>query len=448
VKFDKGSPTVYLTIFLVSLVLKLFLGWLLPLVPDEAYYWVWSHHRQWSYFDHPPMVAWLMSLGQFFETYGSAVRWPSIAMGHATFFIWFFIARDFLSDRHLFWFTMIFLANPFLGPGSLLVTPDIPLLFFWSLGVLLLLRIHSTPQLGYFLLYGAVAGLGFCSKYHMALQGSIALLSIFLNKKLRRGYWVHVAMAVLTAAVFALPVLLWNYNHDWPSFKFQVGQRLQGRAWNPEWTWTFLAGQVAVFLPYVLWSAYRRIPKTSGLLLLWLMTLPLPLFFLLSFKTRIEGNWTIAAVPAVLLLAVYNTHRMRWLAGTAVLHLAIFIGLLVQIYRPWLPGLAANRIKTGDFFRFRDVIERIGEYDPVFASSYQMASKIYFDTKRPTFKLAGLNRIDFFDFRPESIPRESPYFVVVPTATSLPSWAESAGHRVASRRQLTVDYDLIEVLRP
>ena len=31
-----------------------------PLVPDEAYYWVWSRHLAGGYFDHPPVVAYMI----------------------------------------------------------------------------------------------------------------------------------------------------------------------------------------------------------------------------------------------------------------------------------------------------------------------------------------------------------------------------------------------------
>ncbi|MBD3801512.1 MAG: glycosyltransferase family 39 protein, partial [Campylobacterales bacterium] len=34
----------------------------LPLHGDEAYYWLWSHHLQAGYYDHPPMIAFLIAL--------------------------------------------------------------------------------------------------------------------------------------------------------------------------------------------------------------------------------------------------------------------------------------------------------------------------------------------------------------------------------------------------
>ncbi|MDO7619948.1 MAG: 4-amino-4-deoxy-L-arabinose transferase, partial [Flavobacteriaceae bacterium] len=36
------------------------------LIYDEAYYWYFSKQLDWGYFDHPPMVAAMIALGQLF----------------------------------------------------------------------------------------------------------------------------------------------------------------------------------------------------------------------------------------------------------------------------------------------------------------------------------------------------------------------------------------------
>lgn len=45
----------------VSLLHALY-NFFLPFYPDEAYYWLWSRHLDFSYYDHPPMVAYLIRL--------------------------------------------------------------------------------------------------------------------------------------------------------------------------------------------------------------------------------------------------------------------------------------------------------------------------------------------------------------------------------------------------
>ena len=36
------------------------------LIFDEAYYWYYAQNPSWGYFDHPPMVAWMIALGTWF----------------------------------------------------------------------------------------------------------------------------------------------------------------------------------------------------------------------------------------------------------------------------------------------------------------------------------------------------------------------------------------------
>jgi hypothetical protein len=60
--------------FVLALTLwRAYTGATLPLHPDEAYYWLWSRHLALSYFDHPPMIAYLIKLSTVFSQ--SAVFW-------------------------------------------------------------------------------------------------------------------------------------------------------------------------------------------------------------------------------------------------------------------------------------------------------------------------------------------------------------------------------------
>ena len=63
--------------------LRLWLALWVPLGDDEGYYWVWSRHLAASYYDHPPMVAWLVALST--HVLGSslvALRLPFVACGY------------------------------------------------------------------------------------------------------------------------------------------------------------------------------------------------------------------------------------------------------------------------------------------------------------------------------------------------------------------------------
>ena len=46
--------------------LRILAAFLIDLAPQETYYWNYAEHPALSYFDHPPMIAWIIGAGQFF----------------------------------------------------------------------------------------------------------------------------------------------------------------------------------------------------------------------------------------------------------------------------------------------------------------------------------------------------------------------------------------------
>ena len=54
-----------LVVLAVALLRVAYLAWTCPLdlAPDEAHYWDWSRHLDWSYYSKGPLVAWLIRAG-------------------------------------------------------------------------------------------------------------------------------------------------------------------------------------------------------------------------------------------------------------------------------------------------------------------------------------------------------------------------------------------------
>ena len=140
-------------IFWLSLVVKLVLATLIPLTNDEAYYWVWSQHMQWSYYDHPPFVAWLFWLGRHMPEFGCMVRWPAVLLGQGTLALWLLILEPFFDEEQRIYWLLLALLSPLIGGTNLLVTPDLPLLFFNALSLLIFYQWRKKSDL--------VFGLGF-----------------------------------------------------------------------------------------------------------------------------------------------------------------------------------------------------------------------------------------------------------------------------------------------
>lgn len=430
----------------IALAVKVALAIYLPFASDEAYYWVWGHHPQLSYFDHPPMVGWLFWFGTFLENIGNAARLPAVLLGHCTFIIWHQILKPLLNETNQkFWFLFV-LFSPFLGLGSLVVTPDIPMMFFWALSLLILLKLVDTPKASLYLALGASLGLGFLSKYLIVIFVPVALIWLAVSGKWRRIRWSFVPLTIAAGLLFCSPVLIWNAQNEWISFAFQLDHGLVSHAKNPMWPVHYLAGQIGILFPTVIWFALRRNENKEARFLHFFGWLPLLFFFSTSFRARVEGNWPAMAHPALLSLAFLNAPQSKWLRATAALWIVATLVVFSQVVHPWIP-ISPKKLKTSEFTKFDVYLPIARERSDLYLGSYQMAASISYKLRRQIYKLDGLNRRDFYDFTPKSRPKGDTFSIGAETGHALPAWVEAEGYRIKSDRQLSDEYRLIEVER-
>jgi 4-amino-4-deoxy-L-arabinose transferase-like glycosyltransferase len=428
-------------IFWISLGVKLVLAGLLPLTSDEAYYWVWSQHLQLSYYDHPPFVSWLYFLGHPLQFLPGSVRWPGVLLGHGTLWLWLKILEPFLSIQQRQMWLLLAVFSPLVGGSAILVTPDLPLMFFYALSLWLFFKWqkNSTPKMS--LLFGLSMGLGFSSKYMMVLFGLSLAPVLLIDKKSRKMLLAQLPYLAVGCVVGSLPVWLWNYWHDFASIKFQTAHGLGRKIWKPSWTIEFILAQIGLIFPVIIFWAVksgRRMPKVFH----FLAWTPLIFFLFTTSRGYVEANWPIAAYPAFFALAVswypVNARSLRITAGIW----AAIIGAMMFIIIG-KPGWS-KKLKAKEFYQFDAVAEATRDLSPLYTRSYQMAAKLSFDQKRPVFKLRGMNRKDFFDYLEESEPKERVYYWVAEKNDKLPVIYKSANHQEAE--VIPID-DLYEVRR-
>lgn len=223
--------------------------------------------------------------------------------------------RDLLGDRRAGWRAAVLLnATLLFGVGAVTMTPDTPLLLFWTATLWALARFKVTGR-GYWLLVaGAAAGLALDSKYTAALLAPAILLWLGatpgLHLWLRRVQsWLGAALAM---ALFA-PVVLWNATHGWASFLRQ-GERAED--WHPLRALQFLlelfGGQLALATPLLAVMlvggivlaarrAWRR--KPAFVLLAVLTVLPAAMFVQHALGDRVQPNWPAVIYPAAAIAA-------------------------------------------------------------------------------------------------------------------------------------------------
>lgn len=217
-------------IVLFALLLRLVYFGLAQLIPDEAYYWQYAQHMDLSFYDHPPMVAWLIWLGTAILGVNEfGVRIGTLLCGLITMGYVYALAQN-LYNKSTAMRTLLLLAILPLGFGTgLLMTPDAPLLAAWAATLYYMERALVAGKRTAWLGMGIAFGAGLLSKYSLGLLGIAALAFVIIDPTARR--WMqrpHPYLAALLALLIFSPVIIWNYQNDWISFAFQSSRVLAG----------------------------------------------------------------------------------------------------------------------------------------------------------------------------------------------------------------------------
>jgi len=310
------TPRRLLFLFLGALtVLRLIYIAQIEVLPDEAYYFQWSQHLDWSYFSKGPGVAlaiWL-STHLFGDTaFGIRVFSPLLSLGTSVI-MYRFVLRLYGEPRAI-WTVLLMSLIPIFQAGSLLMTIDPLSIFFWMAALATFWRaVEKSPAFSFWWpLTGALIGCGFLAKYTNAMQLLSIVLFLALTPRFRRefrGVGVYVLFAVF--ALFTIPVIVWNANHAWITLihlkarggfdekpRFSIGEFL-----------AYLGLHLGVYSPLIfggmlaalVWACKKARTHLKPRFLL-AFTLPLlVMYFGLAFKKAGEPNWT---APAMLSLAV------------------------------------------------------------------------------------------------------------------------------------------------
>ncbi len=298
------------------------------LMEQEAYYWNYAQHLDLSYLDHPPMVALLIWLGtalfgitEFGVRIGAYVCWFFTA-----YFSYRLAAAVFSRTAALGSVLLISILPLYFGTG-LIITPDAPLHAAWAALIYFLYCGLVQGRASAWLGVGISLGVGMVSKYTIVLLAPGVLVFMLLDRRARQWFirWQPYAAVLIAVALF-MPVLIWNFQHDWVSFLFQSEQRVSGQTF---FSTHRLIGYIAMIItPAGVLSALlfffrgNRIFSTQAsgsehgsdveqrsigrinrnyLFSLLLVLAPLSVFLLFSLTREVKLNWTsplwLAALP-------------------------------------------------------------------------------------------------------------------------------------------------------
>ncbi|QSR87937.1 glycosyltransferase family 39 protein [Methylacidiphilum caldifontis] len=289
------------------------------LVPDEAYYWLWSKHPSLAYATKGPLVAWAISVGSFF--FGDTllgVRIMSILFGLGSAVLIYLLAKKLFEPQTAFLAVLLAAACPLFSIGSVLMTIDSPSLFFWLLAALLFVYAFSENKRRYWIASGISVGLGFLAKYVNGFEILSFSLFLALQSTTRTLLWSkNYLYFIFFFLLLSLPIWIWNFNHGWVTVYHLLhrgGLTSSSVGFHAEELLKFFQEQILSYSPFLFVGVLLAVSltllvpvfRTSGTLYCVSLFLPVFLFyFLLSFHQAAKGNWTVTAISGGLILLAY-----------------------------------------------------------------------------------------------------------------------------------------------
>ncbi|MBI1185486.1 hypothetical protein GC194_14545 [bacterium] len=337
---------------------------------DEAYYWLFSKHLDWGYFDHPPMVALLIKASSSVFQGVLGVRFFAVVF---ITLLWLLI-NDLVNKKTATpWLAIGFLSLPVFNLYGFITTPDVPLLLFGACYLWLFRRfLNNKPYTWIFL--GLCMALLAYSKYHGAL---IVFFSVFAIRS--RKQLMQFVLAGLLALLLVMPHIAWQFQNHWPSLKYHFISRHRGFKWS--YVFEYLLGLFAVPSVFFFWFTGKKNEDSSpnfNRLLHLIFWGFVGFFALMLLKGKVEIHWlAFATIPAFILFFNSNLANKKGIKAALVLQLAAIIGI-----RVWLAGWGDTEMESFKKDQnWAHEIENISQgYPVVFMNSFQKASKYEFYT--------------------------------------------------------------------
>jgi hypothetical protein len=374
------------------LVLNLIQAYFTELFFDEAYYWYYSKNPSWGYFDHPPMVAWLINASSLFFEGELGVRFLSCLLSVATIVLLWAMIDHPKKKNFLLHFIVVVFSMPLLNAYGFLILPDTPLLFFTALFLYIYKRFITKPTLPISLLLGLVMAALMYSKYHAVLVIIFVLLS---NLQLFRSKYAW--LAVITSLICYTPHFIWLYDHDFVSIKYHLFERPnQAYSFN-KFTLGYFLNMMAMFgltFPIAYYILYKSKPENKFMKALSFLSFGVLIFFFISsFSKRVQTQWIIViTIPMAILIFNYiikNETIRKWFYGVGIVTIVVILYLRVGLaYEPLFPIVFETH---GNKKWVKRLNYDVWDIPVVFENSYRNAPMYEFYSGRKAISFNNIN---------------------------------------------------------
>jgi 4-amino-4-deoxy-L-arabinose transferase-like glycosyltransferase len=309
-----------------SIALRFWLAAAAPVTADEAYFILWGRAPQLGFYDHPPMIGWLLAPILALGDAPWALRLPAVLVpALAALAVRAALARWHACDEERASLAGLAVLLVPMNVWNVLITTDTPLVLFSVASVLAFVRAAQRNSAAWFVAAGVLLGLAFLSKYFAVLLG-LAFLLWAVSEKNPKAF----LLVILGGLPMGVVNLYWNYEACWCNVMFNAVNRHDdaGLSWRTPLLYAAALAYLAAPLLWLAWRERLRLgwgdPARRALLLAWVV--PLAVFAALSPVKRIGLHWLLSFVPALAMSAALalDERRLglaaRFFAGLAALH--------------------------------------------------------------------------------------------------------------------------------
>ncbi len=328
--------------------LRLLFIFIMGPMPQDAYYFFYSQHPALSYFDHPPMIAYI--LRGFTTVFGKnviALKLADSCITILTTLLFYQLGKCFLSIKGSAKAVLLLLSTFMVTILSIVSTPDTPLILFWALSLCLLYQAIFKNRNSFWIWAGIAMGLAFDSKYTgIFLPAGLVLFLLLSNtyrhKLISKWFWFSAILFLM----MIFPVFYWNLQNDFASFRFQSTSRMSsasGMQFQIKYFLGLVGHQSFIIIPVLLaaivYFVFRILKKHRFNFLqippekLFLLCFCLPLicsFTLLSFFYWIKLNWLMPGyLTGIILISIYIPRK--WVSYQVIFSLFLHVLLAVEL---------------------------------------------------------------------------------------------------------------------
>jgi hypothetical protein len=336
-----------LQLILVATIIRCIVACSINLGNDEVYYRMYAQYLQWNYFDHPPMVGWLINFTTvhlFFDT-TFFIRLSAILS--AAIVTWlFYLCGKKIGNKSIGFLSALIYTTTIYGSiiAGTFILPDSSQLIFWLLGLFCLLQICQQQKNDkhtnmWVLLFSIAVGMGMLCKVHSIFLwiGFVGYCLLYDRNRFKQSTFYY---AIIITLLFCYPILKWNINNNFVTYKYH-GNRVNvvSTGINLSYTVSFLAGQVFYFNPILIFvfikSVFKAIKnklpiQVSHKNILLLCSLPLiSIATIISLFKNVLPHWTGPAYTSIIIFTAVHFSNFKKNIAT-ILKFAYYFILVVS----------------------------------------------------------------------------------------------------------------------